>query len=272
MDVVQEAGIYVGAAAFVGLFLFLPLFLSQWRDVRRLRVWSEREPEGPAEAERAALASARAAQQAAIARATGQAEAARAEVRAAARDSAAIARGHAERLAADRPASTRITASQPAVARGSTWRRWVTRGPNPRQLVWIVGGVFALGLAVALIALQLAGTGERREPAPEPTVERAGVVKADVEVAVLNGTAVAGLAAKVGDDVEANGYSLGAVTNSEVPATESMVMFERGSEEEARTVARDLGIGTVEVIDEETSELAQGADVVVIAGQDRAQL
>lgn len=272
MDVVQQAGMYAGAAAFVGLLLFLPLYLSQWRDVRRLRVWSERDPGGAADAERAAMASARAAQQAAVARASGAAEAARAEVRAAARDAAAMARSHADRLAADRPATTRITADRAALEPPSRWRRWVRRGPDSRQLIWIVGGVFALGLAVAVISLQLADSGERREASPEPTVERAGLVKADVDVAVLNGTAVAGLAAKVGDDVEANGYALGAVTNSETPAEESIVLFERGSEEEARTVARDLGIGTVEVIDPETSELAQGADVVVIAGDDRAQL
>jgi LytR cell envelope-related transcriptional attenuator len=267
MDVVEEAGRYAGIAAVVGLAVFLPLFLSQARDIRRLRVWSEREPEAVDEAEEAAVASARAAQQAVIARATGQAQAARAEVKAA----AAMATP-AERVAADRPATTRVTQEHAALPPESAWRRWLRRGPNARQLVWIVLGVFVLGLAVALVSLQIAGGGDDSGSAPEPAVEQQGVVKADVEVAVLNGTAVAGLAAKVGDDVETNGYELGAVTNSELPADESMVLFERGHEDEANAVADDLGIKSVEPIDSDSRALADGADVVVIAGEDRAQL
>jgi LytR cell envelope-related transcriptional attenuator len=272
VDVVQQVGAYVGVASLVGLVVFVPLFVSQARDVRRLRTWSEREPGAPAEAERAAVAGARVAQQAAIARATGAAEAARAEVRAAARDAAAMSRSPAaERVAADRPAATRITAEREAVQPEPGWRRWLSRGPNARQLVWIVAGVFALGLAVALVSLQIAGGGDGVGSAPEPTVEEAGVVKGDVEVAVLNGTAVPGLAAKVGDDVEANGYALGAVTNSETPADETAVFFERGHEEEARVVARDLGVQSVSPVDSDASGVAEGADVVVVAGEDRAQ-
>ncbi|MGH2962303.1 MAG: LytR C-terminal domain-containing protein, partial [Solirubrobacterales bacterium] len=178
----------------------------------------------------------------------------------------------AERVTADRPAATRVTRERAALATQPAWRRWVSRGPNARQLVWIVAGVFVLGLVVALLSLQLSGGGDNVDSAPEPTVEQGGVVKADVEVAVLNGTAVAGLAAKVGDDIETNGYALGAVTNSEVPAEETSVLFERGHEEEAQTVARDLGVETVSPIDSETRDLADGADVVVVAGEDRARL
>ena len=101
-----------------------------------------------------------------------------------------------------------VTGERAAIERESAWRRWVSRGPNARQLVWIVAGVFALGLVVAFVSLQIAG-GDDAGSAPEPTVEEGGVVKRDVEVAVLNGTAVAGLAAKVGDDVSTNGYELG---------------------------------------------------------------
>jgi hypothetical protein len=267
MDVVEEAGRYAGVAAIIGLALFLPLFLSQARDIRRLRMWSEHEPNAADEAEEAAVASARAAQQAVIARATGQAEAARAEVKAA----AAMA-SPAERVAADRPAATRVTQERAALPPESTWRRWLARGPNARQLVWIVLAVFVLGLAVALVSLQIAGGGDDTGSAPEPSAEQQGVVKADVDVAVLNGTAVPGLAAKVGDDVDTNGYALGAVTNSELPADESMVLFERGHEDEAEAVADDLGIKSVGLIDEDSRALADGADVVVIAGEDRAEL
>jgi LytR cell envelope-related transcriptional attenuator len=272
MDLVLQAGTYAGGAALVGLVVFLPLFLSQARDIRRLRMWSEQEPNAVDEAERVAVASARVAQRAAVARVTGEAEAARAEVRGMARDAQALeARSPAERVAADRPTATRLTREGAALERESRWRGWLRRGPNARQLMWIVAGVFALGLAVALVSLQIAGGGDDTARAPEPTVQQAGVIKGDVEVAVLNGTAVAGLAAKVGDDVDANGYALGAVTNSESPADETMVAFERGHEEEARAVANDLGVDRVSPVDSATSALADGADVVVVAGEDRAR-
>jgi hypothetical protein len=273
MDLVQQAGVYAGVGAFVGLLVFLPLYLSQARDIHRLRVWADRDPDAADEAERVAVASARVAQQAAVARATGEAQAAREEVKAAARDAEAMAvRTPAERVTADRPAATRITRERAALAAQPAWRRWLSRGPNARQLVWIVAGVFVVGLGVALVSLQIAGGGDNVGSAPEPTVEQRGVVKGDVEVAVLNGTAVAGLAAKVGDDVETNGYALGAVTNSESPTEETFVVFERGHEEEAHSVARDLGVDMVSPIDSETSALSDGADVVVVAGEDRAQL
>ena len=268
MDLVQQAGTYAGVAAFFGLAFLLPLYMSQSRDVRRLREWSARAPDAVEEAERATVASARAAQQAAVARATGAAEVARAEVRAAAE----MARTPAERVSADRPASARVTGERAAIERKSPWRRRLSRGPNARQLVWIVAGVLALGLVVAFVSLQIAGSGDDAGSAPEPTVEEGGVVKRDVEVAVLNGTAVAGLAAKVGDDVSTNGYELGAVTNSQTPAEETFVMFERGHEEEAQAVANDLGLKDVSPIDSEAASLADGADVVVVAGEDRAQL
>jgi hypothetical protein len=272
VDVVEQAGSYAGVAAIVGLAIFLPLFVSQARDIRRLRVWSEREPHAVDEADAAVAASVRAAQQAVIARATGEAEAARAEVKAAARDAAARSEGTAEPVRGDRAAATRARVDRAGPGREATWTRWLRRGPAPRQLVWVVAAVFALGLVVALVTLQIADSGDDAGSAPGPTVESRGVVKADVEVAVLNGTAVAGLAAKVGDDVEANGYALGAVTNSETPARRSRVMFERGHEEEAQAVARDLGVDEAEPIDAEASAVAAGADVVVIAGEDRAQL
>lgn len=270
MDLALQAGPYAGVAVFVGIVVFLPLFLSQHRDVRRLREWSEHDPDAVEGAEEAAVASARAAQQAVVARATGAAEATRREVRQAARDAAAM-QSPAERVASDRPATSRITMERMAVVRQPAWRRWLSM-PSPRQLLAIVAGVFVLGLAVALVALQIAGGGDGGSAAPEPSGDQGGVVKGDIEVAILNGTAVAGLAAKVGGDVESNGYQLGAVTNSQTPADETQVFFQRGHEEEAKAVARTLGVDTVAVVDRDSSELAKGADVVVVVGEDRAQL
>jgi D-arabinose 5-phosphate isomerase GutQ len=40
----------------------------------------------------------------------------------------------------------------------------------------------------------------------------------------------------------------------------------------ATAVARDLGVDSVSTIDSENSKLADGADVVVLVGEDRADL
>ena len=46
----------------------------------------------------------------------------------------------------------------------------------------------------------------------------ASVKPSEIEVAVLNGTSVAGLAATYGDKVEGKGFRLGAVTNTDQPS------------------------------------------------------
>ena len=49
------------------------------------------------------------------------------------------------------------------------------------------------------------------------------------------------------------------------------MLYERGHEEDAKFVAKDLGVDVVQLIDDESRGLAEGADVVVVAGEDRAQ-
>ena len=88
---------------------------------------------------------------------------------------------------------------------------------------------------------------------------------------MLNGTSVPGLAAKVGDDVRVNGFTLGAVTNSRDQFDQTVVMYEPGQQRAARKVAHDLGVKPLQPIDRQTEQAAGDADVVVIAGADRAQ-
>jgi hypothetical protein len=89
-------------------------------------------------------------------------------------------------------------------------------------------------------------------------------------VAVLNATSVPGLGAKVGDDVEANDFQLGAVTTYPEPVEDTVVMYEPKQKRAARKLAADLGEGILQQIDLQAQRLAGGADVVVIAGEDRA--
>jgi hypothetical protein len=270
VDIIVRIGYYAGTVALLGIALLIPLYLSQRRDVQRLRLWSEYAPRAPEEAEHAAATNVRLAHEAAFAQAAAEAATARADRRAArqALRGAPAAETAAARAAAERPAAARATGEM-AVYREARWRTWLRRGPTTRELVYVMGGAFLLGVVI-VGATQVLLSNEATPDVSE-TSGGTGIVKQDVEVAVLNGTAVPGLAAAVGDDVEVNGYTLGTVTNSPTPATETVVLYERGHEEEARFVARDLGVDVVQLIDPESRELAQGADVVVVAGEDRAE-
>jgi hypothetical protein len=127
--------------------------------------------------------------------------------------------------------------------------------------------VIVLGGGVAFAALQVLGgdEGDRKGAAAN-----AGSRPGEVEVAVLNGTAVSGLAGRFGDKLERDGFKLGAVTNSTSSFTSSVIMFTRGHKPEARMVAKDLGIGNVTLMTSAVAATAAGAPVAVVVGEDRA--
>ena len=92
-----------------------------------------------------------------------------------------------------------------------------------------------------------------------------------VTVSVLNGTNIPGLAAQIGDEVEAKGFQLGNVTNASDQGVrnESVVFYADGGEREAIAVGRALDISQREGIDAQTQSLAGDARVVVVAGSDK---
>ena len=92
----------------------------------------------------------------------------------------------------------------------------------------------------------------------------------EIEVTVLNGTAVDGLAGTYGDMVERRGFELGAVTNSRSSFTESVVMFSQGNGREAHRVADSLQISRVRPMNSEIASLSAGAPVAVVIGEDNA--
>jgi hypothetical protein len=126
-----------------------------------------------------------------------------------------------------------------------------------------------LGGAAILVSeevLKLGGDDDARGP-------RAGeIVRSEVTVAVLNGTSVNGLAGKISSDVEASGYRPGRISSTEPGVATTVVLYAEGQKPAADKVARDLGVDmrAVEPLDRESRRLAGDADVVVIAGEDRA--
>ena len=93
----------------------------------------------------------------------------------------------------------------------------------------------------------------------------------EIEVAVLNGTAVAGLAATYGEKIEGKGFEAGSVTNSSETFEKSVVMFQPGHEPEAKIVAKRISIPTLEPMSGEIAELAGKANVAVVVGEDNAE-
>lgn len=235
-----------GAAllAMLGMLVLLPLVISQRREIGRLNDWYEREPAAgdtgsPVPPPLAATA----------VRSTGLMTA-------------------AERVTSERPALARVgTAERAAIEleQASLWRRIVIRGPRHP----LVLSLFALIVAVAVIAtagLLLRANSEDRSKGE-------GLDHASVSVVVLNASSSPGLAGKVGDGIGADGFNVTTTTVANKPVKQSVVQYAeiKGAKVEAKAVARSLGIRVAGPFDTYSETKAEGAHVVVIAGDDLAR-
>jgi LytR cell envelope-related transcriptional attenuator len=266
--IARDLPAYVSLAAMTAFVLLLPLYFSQRRDLERLRAWMEREPGHPA--------TDLAASEGLLDRAETELEAvfgpkpqAPSEADAGEQVAAAptVVAPPAQRVTHERPALERITMERAALQPHPRWRRLVGRIGQPGVLSAVAAAAVVLGLVAIFGSGELLGGDEGSKHGPRP----GAVVPGDVEVAVLNGTSAPGLAAKVGDDVRVNGFKLGTVTNSRDQFDQTVVMYERGQQRAAKKVAHDLGVKPVQPIDRQTEQTAGSADVVVIAGADRAK-
>jgi hypothetical protein len=240
MDLIERVGAYVGLAAFLGLAVLALLYFSQARDVRRLREWAGRAPEriGEVGAVQHAL-----------------------------------------------PPTPIEAASVPKPRKPLLDRIRSMHVPHARYIALIVGGVVILA-AATLGALRLtdnngSSSGASADRSGGPPAKqgdgrgrqssRVNVNPSDVTVAVLNGTTIAGLAAQVGDEAKADGFTVGTVTNAaRTDASRSEVLYRKGKKEAARAVAQRLKIRTIAPVDPLSSELAGSFDVVVLVGADRS--
>jgi hypothetical protein len=100
--------------------------------------------------------------------------------------------------------------------------------------------------------------------------QSAGGDAANTQVAVLNSTSSAGLAAEYANRVKKLGYRVTPVGNSDQPFDSSVVYFEPAGEDEAGDVASAVGVGVIQPISSEIRPQAGGASVVVVLGSDKA--
>jgi hypothetical protein len=253
VDVIEQIGAFAGLAAFLGLAVLALLSFTHGRDIRRLREWAGSAPER--DAERKEQTSTIAAQRAEELRALEEARTAEHE----ALSSREERRRRREEGLPEQSTGERLRGRFSGL--GETASR-------PGTLVAIFVVVLALvgGLAYLLVGGSDDGTkgGGAKQAA-------AKVKPAEIEVTVLNGTSVPGLAATFGDKVEGKGFSLGAVTNSSASFAESVVMFRPGHKPEADKVAKQLSIQKTQMMSSEIESASAGADVAVIVGEDNAE-
>jgi hypothetical protein len=254
LKLIEQIGSFAGLAAFLGLAVFALLSFSQARDLRRLREWAGSAPER--DAERKEATSTVAAQRAEELRRLE-------ENRTAERD--AIAEREQRRQ--------RREQGLPEVTRGERVRESVSgfgaRLGEPRWLAVLFVVVVVVVGGVAYLVLN--GSGEADGKGSGGQQAAAKLNPSEIEVAVLNGTAVPGLAATFGDKVENKNFNLGAVTNSSSSFAESVVMFRRGHKPEARKVSKALSIPKLELMSSEIESVSSGANVAVIVGEDNAE-
>jgi hypothetical protein len=260
VELIKEIGAFAGLVAFLGLAVLALLSFAQGRDLRRLREWAGSAPER--DTDRKESTSAAAAERAEEMRKLEQA-------RDAERQAADLREHRRERREAGMPELTRTERLRErfggdADSAGGGLRQ---RLGEPRYLIALFVVVVLIAGGVAYAVTQGGDGGS----AGKGGKQASGAVKpSEIEVTVLNGTAVDGLAGTYGDMVERRGFQLGAVTNSRSSFADSVVMFKQGGGREAHRVATSLGISRVRPMTSEIASLSAGAPVAVVIGEDNA--
>ena len=228
--------------AMLGMALVLPLYLTQRREIARLLEWQEREP--------AAGESLRREEAARAAPSTGG-------MRTAGPMTAA------ERVTSERPALTRVgTAEHATLEPPSFWGRVVDRGPRHPLVISLLALFAAAALFVAAALLLRAGEDESGGKGIDPSA---------TSVVIVNASSSTGLAGQVADGLEQADFAVAGTSVTGQPANRSVVRYGQGSRAAAAAVARRLAIDDVEPFDDEAEAAADGAQVVVVAGEDRAE-
>ncbi len=177
--------------------------------------------------------------------------------------------------------------SKPAPSRPLLGAPTGSRVP-PRALVLMVTGLLVAGV-VATLLIVTSGNGNSSTTtthkstgsatASTPRTHVVAFNPRSVKLAVLNGTATAGLAARIASKLQGRGYSVGTTTNAvDQTSMTSVVAYTPGQRRAALAVAQSLGLSAaaVQPIDQNTQQIACpppshcANTVVVTAGADLA--
>lgn len=250
---IEQIGAFAGLAAFLGLAVLALLSFTHGRDIRRLREWAGSAPER--DAERKEQTSTIAAQRAEELRALQEARTAEHQA-----------------LSSREERRRRREEGLPELTRRERLRNWSSGFGETASKPTTLVALFVVLLIVLGGGAYLLLSGSDGGGSGGGSKQAAAKLKpGEIEVTVLNGTAVPGLAATFGDKVERKGFELGAVTNSSSSFTDSVVMFERGHKPEARQVAKQLKIAKLQLMNGEIESVSAGAPVAVVVGENDAE-
>jgi hypothetical protein len=256
IKVIEQIGAFAGLAAFLGLALLALLSFAHGRDIRRLRDWAGSAPER--EADRKEQTSAIAAQRAEELRALEEARTAEHE----AVEHREVRRQRREEGLPEQTRGERI--SQGLAGFGERFRSPLVLGA-----VFVVAVLIAAGVVYAVSSSSSSGSDSSGGTTAKQAAKK--LQPSEIEVAVLNGTSVPGLAATYGEKVERKGFEQGRVTNSRSTFEDSVVMFKTGHKPEAKTVAKRLSIPKVMPMNGEIEGITETANVAVVVGEDNAE-
>jgi LytR cell envelope-related transcriptional attenuator len=257
LHTVERIGSFAGLASFLGLGVFALLLFAHGRDIRRLRDWAGSAPER--EADRMEQTQTIAAQRAEELRELEESRTAEHE---------AVADREVRRRRRDE-GLPEYTRGERIRGRFSGFGESLSR-PALLAVLFVVFVLVVGGVAYAVLNSGggSKGGGSKGGGAGKQAAKQ--VNPGEIEVAVLNGTSVPGLAATYGDKVEKKGFELGAVTNSDSSFESSVVMFKKHGKPEAEQVAKQLSIAKVEPMSSEVAQVSGEAKVSVVVGEDNA--
>lgn len=239
-ELIELVGSVSAVLATIGLLLLLPIYLNHRREVERLLEWKERDPEAGTTEFRAVPG-------------PGAVPPARSGGK----------MTPAERVTSERPALTRISTGEYAAIEPEPmgfWRRVIERGPRHPLVLAIVAvliGVAAFVVGSQLIRSEDEGGGKGKAVDP-----------ATVKIAVVSATSEAGVAGDVADALEAKGFVIASTSSASDPAKSSGVFYAKGERAAGKAVARALKLSSPTIFGPEQEAAADGADVVVVAGED----
>lgn len=254
LHTIERIGSFAGLASFLGLAVFALLSFAHGRDIRRLREWAGSAPER--EQERMQATQNIAAQRAEELRELEQS-------RTAEHDAVEQREVRRQRREEGLPEQTRGERFQ---ERFSGFGESLSR-PALLIVLFVVFVLVAGGVVYAVSNSSSDGSSNGTHGSKQTAAK---VKPGEIEVAVLNGTSVTGLAASWGDKIENKGFELGAVTNTNSTFENSVVMFEPGAKPEAKEVAKRMSITQVQPMTAEVKEVSNKAQVSVVVGEDNA--
>ncbi len=136
----------------------------------------------------------------------------------------------------------------------------IERGPRHPLVLTI------LAIVVGVVAVFLASQLIRSD---DDSSSGAGAIDpADVQVAILSATSEPGVGSEVADILEGRGFVIASVTSATDNQKQSGVFFAPGEKQKGKVVARALKLPLPSPFEAEQEAAADGADVVVIAGED----